>query len=155
MSVLNYPDYLRFLFTVFVKWQPTPAFLPGEFHGQRSLVGYSPRGLEESDTIEQLTLSLSLFTPMVVYFHFQKLTTVALLKRIVRLTLPPCTRELEMHGNSILGPDCIQWQVGLNSHSRAPCGIGQRPPSVGWCLSTFPISPPSQCCFPDSYQFLL
>ena len=23
-------------------WQPTPAFLPGEFHGQRSLVGYSP-----------------------------------------------------------------------------------------------------------------
>ena len=23
-------------------WQPTPAFLPGESHGQRSLVGYSP-----------------------------------------------------------------------------------------------------------------
>ena len=26
------------------KWQPTSAFLPGKFHGQRSLVGYSPRG---------------------------------------------------------------------------------------------------------------
>ena len=26
------------------KWQPTPLFLPGEFHGQRSLVGYSPWG---------------------------------------------------------------------------------------------------------------
>ena len=26
------------------KWQPTPAFLPGESHGQRSLAGYSPRG---------------------------------------------------------------------------------------------------------------
>ena len=25
------------------KWQPTPVFLPGEFHGQRSLVGYSPQ----------------------------------------------------------------------------------------------------------------
>ena len=25
------------------EWQPTPAFLPGEFHGQRSLVGYSLR----------------------------------------------------------------------------------------------------------------
>ena len=25
------------------KWQPTPVFLPGEFHGQRSLEGYSPR----------------------------------------------------------------------------------------------------------------
>ena len=24
------------------KWQPTPAFLPGKFHGQRSLVSYSP-----------------------------------------------------------------------------------------------------------------
>ena len=27
----------------------TPVFLPGESHGQRSLVGYSPWGLEESD----------------------------------------------------------------------------------------------------------
>ena len=26
------------------KWLPTPVFLPGEFHGQRSLVGYSPWG---------------------------------------------------------------------------------------------------------------
>ena len=26
------------------KWQPTPVFLPGKFQGQRSLVGYSPRG---------------------------------------------------------------------------------------------------------------
>ena len=23
------------------EWQPTPVFLPGEFYGQRSLVGYS------------------------------------------------------------------------------------------------------------------
>ena len=23
-------------------WQPTPVFLPGEFHGQRSLMSYSP-----------------------------------------------------------------------------------------------------------------
>ena len=34
----------------------TPVFLPGEFHGQRGLVGYSPWGLEESDTAERLTL---------------------------------------------------------------------------------------------------
>ena len=33
-------------------------FLPGEFHGQRSLVGYSPaRGCEESDTTKCLTLA--------------------------------------------------------------------------------------------------
>ena len=29
-------------------WQPTPVFLPGEFHGQRSMAGYSPRGLKET-----------------------------------------------------------------------------------------------------------
>ena len=34
----------------------------GEIHGQRSLVGYSPLGRKESDTTEQLTLSLSLFS---------------------------------------------------------------------------------------------
>ena len=26
------------------KWQPIPVFLPGKFHGQRSLAGYSPWG---------------------------------------------------------------------------------------------------------------
>ena len=31
------------------KWQPAPAFLPGEVHGQRSLVGYGPLGHKESD----------------------------------------------------------------------------------------------------------
>ena len=36
------------------KWQPTPVFLPGESHGGRSLVGYSPRGGKESDTAELL-----------------------------------------------------------------------------------------------------
>ena len=34
------------------KWQPTPVFLPGESHGQRSLEGYSPWGCEESDMAE-------------------------------------------------------------------------------------------------------
>ena len=29
------------------EWLPTPVFLPGEFHGQRSLVGYSPWGHKE------------------------------------------------------------------------------------------------------------
>ena len=31
-------------------WQLTPTFLPGESHGQRSLVGFSPQGHAESDT---------------------------------------------------------------------------------------------------------
>ena len=40
------------------KWQPTPVFLPGELHGQKSLAGYSPWGRKELDTTEQLTLPL-------------------------------------------------------------------------------------------------
>ena len=39
------------------KRQPTPVFLPGESHGQRSLAGYSPR-VAESDTTERLRLHL-------------------------------------------------------------------------------------------------
>ena len=34
-------------------WQPTPVFLPGESHGQRSLVGYGLEGCKESDSFLQ------------------------------------------------------------------------------------------------------
>ena len=34
------------------EWIPTPAFLPGEFHGQRNLTGYNPWGHKELDTTE-------------------------------------------------------------------------------------------------------
>ena len=36
-------------------WLPSPGFLPGKCHGQRSLAGYSPWGHEEPDMTEQLT----------------------------------------------------------------------------------------------------
>ena len=39
-------------------------FLPGEFHGQRSLAGYSPWGRRESDMTERLTLYY------IDHFHF-------------------------------------------------------------------------------------
>ena len=42
-------------------WQPIPVFLPGESHGQRSLVGYSPWGHKESEMTE-LTMSTSTHT---------------------------------------------------------------------------------------------
>ena len=40
------------------KWQPTPIVLPGRFHGQRSLTGYSSQGRKQSNPTEQITLSL-------------------------------------------------------------------------------------------------
>ena len=39
------------------EWLPTPVFLPGESHGQRSLMGCSPRGHKELDMTKWLTLS--------------------------------------------------------------------------------------------------
>ena len=50
------------------KWQPTPVLLPGESHGGRSLVSYSPWGRKESDTTERL------------HFHFQRITVLIQLK---------------------------------------------------------------------------
>ena len=60
------------------EWQPTPVFLPGEFHGQRSLVGCSLWGHKELDTTEQLThihtdisiyLSIYIHTHIYTYIH--------------------------------------------------------------------------------------
>ena len=42
-------------------WHPTPVLLPGKSHGQRSLVGCSPWGCEESDTTERLRFHFSLW----------------------------------------------------------------------------------------------
>ena len=41
------------------EWLPPPVFLPGEFHGQRNLAGYSPWGCKESDTTQRLSLTHS------------------------------------------------------------------------------------------------
>ena len=56
-------------------WLPTPVFLPGKSHGQRSLAGYSPRGPKESDTTEGTQHTcIYIFTRIV-------LTLIFLLKR--------------------------------------------------------------------------
>ena len=42
------------------QWHPTPVLLPGKSQGQRSLVGCSPWGCQESDTTERLHFHFSL-----------------------------------------------------------------------------------------------
>jgi len=49
------------------KWQPTPVFLPGKFHRQRSLAGYRPWACKESKTSEHTHLN---FSPHLEYFFF-------------------------------------------------------------------------------------
>ena len=53
------------------KWQPTPEYLPGKSHGQRSLMSFNPWGRKESGTTERLTL-----TCFLTYQMFQKLTPI-------------------------------------------------------------------------------
>ena len=51
-------------------WQPTPIFLPGEFHGQRSLADYSPWGCKESDMIEQISRKVNNWSGFFFCFFF-------------------------------------------------------------------------------------
>ena len=83
-STCHYRRYRRCLFNPWVrkipwrrKWQPTPVLLPGKFHGQRSLVGYSPWNRKESDTTERLhSLKLGLQCSEVI----EQLTEIGLHK---------------------------------------------------------------------------
>ena len=115
-------------------WQPTPVFLPGESHGQRSLVSYSPCGCKESDTTEYLSqIGTSSWNSRVRGRH------VLLSEHLVKhrpSTYPP--RAWEYLAYLPLG----------HSHARPRLGCGQRvlgspPPSI-------PITPPcllsKSCC---------
>ena len=46
------------------KWQPTLKFLPGKFHRQRSLEGYSPWGCKESDMTEYAHILAIIIFPL-------------------------------------------------------------------------------------------
>ena len=61
VKVLSFP--LGNIFNIIQRrrqWQPTPVLLPGKSHRQRSLVGWSPWGRQESDTTEGLHFHFSL-----------------------------------------------------------------------------------------------
>ena len=49
-------------------WQPTPVFLLGKFHGERSLAGYSPWGHEESDMSTHAQANSSVMENLFTYF---------------------------------------------------------------------------------------
>ena len=48
------------------KWQPTLVFLPGKFHGQRNLEGYSPWGHKESATTEHISTKNLIIKTLVI-----------------------------------------------------------------------------------------
>ena len=59
-AILSFKTFLSFINRLLVRRQWHPILLPGKSHGQRSLVGCSPWGREESDTTERLHFHFSL-----------------------------------------------------------------------------------------------
>ena len=59
------------------KWQSTPVFLPGKSHGWRSLVGYSPCGRKESDTISLSFLFSLLLLLLLLLSRFSRVRLCA------------------------------------------------------------------------------
>ena len=57
-------------------WQPTRVLLPGETHGQRSLVGCSSWGHKESEMTEQLTLSLRTLISLALFCSMWDLSSL-------------------------------------------------------------------------------
>ena len=73
------------------KWHPTPVFLPGKFHWQRSLVGYCPWGYKELDRTEQLSPSVLIFratAEMMIGWEDRRSMGRILVKMLQSLSLP-------------------------------------------------------------------
>ena len=65
------------------KWQLAPGFLPGESHGQSSLLGCSPRGRKELDTAEVTEQSMKMlcsFCDGSVFWNLRQLTLEGVLQ---------------------------------------------------------------------------
>ena len=86
------------MFTLFWrrKWQPTPIFLPGESHAQRSLAGYSPWDRKESDTTERLTLhfiSHCICCSLVLLLPNQEMASMTPFLKLIRPLWISCLTE--------------------------------------------------------------
>ena len=105
------------------QWHRTPVLLPGKSHGQRSLVGYSPWGREESDTTEWLHFHFSLsfffsfsillpFYYQIYYIHTQTIFTFHHLSHntpFILVSLSPWDQSLIHH----IKLTCLVWNCPL------------------------------------------
>ena len=72
------------------EWLPTPVYLPGEFSGQRGLMGYSPWGHKESETIVWLTLTDTYLQCRPVQFSSVQSPSLTLRPHGLQHPWPPC-----------------------------------------------------------------
>ena len=110
--------------------QPTPVFLPGEFHGQRSLAGYSLQGRKELVTIEQTQYARSFVNNSIIY-------------PLVQFSRSVMSNSLQSHGLQHTRLPCPSPTSGTCSNS---C------PSVGDAIQpSHPLSYP----FPPAFSLSL
>ena len=87
------------------KWQPSPVLLPGEFHGQRNQVNYSPWGCKELDTTEWLTHKINWFSnPLCIWRLLCLWCLIAPGPQWVETPL----LTAKMHGFTLLSPMALE-----------------------------------------------
>ena len=121
------------------KWQPTPIFLPGKCHGQRSLAGYSPWGHKESDTTKRLSTHThhasehSALNEFTIFFRGKELAlcllTVSIIQRLsgdlilpqgtvtncsvmetaLKVQLYPLIQPPQLHGDTLTFEKCFHF----------------------------------------------
>ena len=96
-----------------------PVFLPGESHGQRSLVGYSPWGCKELDMTEWLTLSLFFQENKILIMNHKSLILSVKIELVLESTkfdfFPEFYHELFKHTANLKDFPTKQLQLYLNS----------------------------------------
>ena len=140
-----------------------PVFLPGESHGQRSLVGYSPRGRKESDTAERLHFTSPVFKVKIlvsIYKVKMSVNCVTLQPHGLQPTRPPCPwgKNIGVGFHSLLqgicltlgsSPGLLHWRQILY------CLSPQRSPQYKVLVRTFPSFGHCSYEFPASFMFEL
>ena len=100
-------------------WQPTPIFLQGESHGQRSLVGYSPRSHKESDMTKWLS---SLNRQLTITNHINKPWHDA--GKLISASYISCSDAEASHSTVTVPVPCQAWLRhllrGRTSHMGLP-----------------------------------
>ena len=132
------------------EWLPTPVFLPGEFHGQRSLVGYS-RGVTELDTTDWLTNKTQ--DSSVIWGEFEGITAAHLenVAAAAAKSLQSCLTQCDPidgspPGSPVLG--ILQARTRVGCHFLLQCMKVKSESAVArLCLT---LSDPRDCSLPGS-----
>ena len=134
---------------------PTPIFLPGESHGQRSLVGYGPWGRKESDATEWLTLSISVlvWTPP----EFSQMAFPLLLGHYHQVLF--LFKKMYIPYN-IKFPILAVFKCTMQQHKYIPVFVQPSPPSISSTVSSSqieavsPLNPNFLFTLPPAFCFL-